>query len=342
MQPVVRPLAQADVAEWDRFVYGAPDATFFHRSGWKRVLERAFGHRCHYLLAEEDGQITGVLPLAEIRSRIFGHRLVSTPFCVYGGVVANGEQATLALIEAACDLANSLGVLDLEVRNVRPFSLAWPEKDLYARFRKRLAPDHDENLKAIPRKQRAMVRKGAQAGLLVDVVDDVSRLYRTYAESVRNLGTPVFSRRYLEILREVFGRDVEILLIHRDGEDLAGVMSFYFRDEVLPYYGGSRGEARNLKANDFMYWTLMRHAVDRGARTFDFGRSKVGTGPYDFKKNWGFEAESLHYAYHLVKATEVPRLDPTNPRYRRTIELWKRLPLPIANSIGPILARHLG
>jgi len=187
-----------------------------------------------------------------------------------------------------------------------------------------------------------MVRKGIKAGLQGEVDSGVERFYAVYAESLRNLGTPVFSRRYLEILQDVFGDACEVLMVLHQGQDVAGVMSFYFRDQVLPYYGGSRPAARQLKGNDFMYWELMRRAAEKGVRLFDYGRSKVGTGSYSFKKNWGFEPEPLHYEYYLVGADQVPQLNPNNPKYRYFIELWKRLPLPLANALGPYLAKSLG
>jgi FemAB-related protein (PEP-CTERM system-associated) len=327
---------------WDAFVENCQEATFFHRAGWRRVLEQAFRHRAHFLYAEQDGQILGVLPLARVRSLLFGHHLVSTPFCVYGGPAALDQAALDALIQGACSLARKLQVDDLELRNPRSVRPDWPAKDLYVTFRKAIDADPEVNMKAIPRKQRAMVRKGIQAGLQGEPDAGVGRLYRVYSESVRNLGTPVFARRYLEILRRVFGDACEVLMIQHQGEDVAGVMSFYFRDQVLPYYGGSRARARSLKANDFMYWDLMCRAAQRGMRLFDYGRSKVGSGSYSFKKNWGFHPEPLSYEYFLVRADQVPQVNPNNPKYRYFIDLWKRLPLPLANRVGPFLAKDLG
>lgn len=335
-------LNSATMPSWDSFVSQCPGATFFHRAGWKAVLEQAFGHRTHYLMAMQDGEIVGVLPLAELRSALFGHHLVSTPFCVYGGVATSSDEVADALIERACQIAENLQVEDLELRNTIRRRSDWPEKDLYVTFRKPIAADQDTNMKSIPRKQRAMVRKGIDAGLAGELDLGIDRLYAIYSESVRNLGTPVFARKYFRILREVFADDCEVVLVRHEGQDIAGVMSFYFRDEVLPYYGGSVAAARELKGNDFMYWDLMCKASERGARLFDYGRSKIGTGPYSFKKNWGFEPTPLHYEYHLVTAKDVPKVDPTNPKYRHFIELWKRLPLPVANGVGPILARSLG
>lgn len=330
-------------ADWDAYVAEADGASFFHRAGWSEVLQRAFGHRPHFLYAQERGVITGVLPLAQVRSMLFGNSLASLPFCVYGGIVADNAAAATALRAEACRLAEELGVGALELRNWRESDADWPVKELYYTFRKQIDPDEEVNLKAIPNRQRAMVRKGIKEGLASEWDTGVERLYRVYAESVRNLGTPVFSRRYLEVLMDVFGQDCSVLMITHEGKDVAGVMNFYFRDEVLPYYGGSTSASRNIKGvNHFMYWELMRRSSEQGCRVFDFGRSKKGTGPYSFKKNFGFEPQPLPYEYYLVKSDSVPELNPLNPKYRLMVETWSKLPLPVANFIGPFIARSLG
>ena len=178
-----------------------------YATGWRRVVSEGLGHRTHFLLAERNGAIEGILPLAEVRSRLFGHGLSSLPGCVYGGVAAEGEEARRALTEAARRLGEDLSVDALEMRNLTRREADWPCKDLYVTFRKEIDPDPEVNLKAIPRKQRAMVRKGIQAGLQASQDDGVERVHGVYAESVRNLGTPVFSKKYFRVLREVFGDD---------------------------------------------------------------------------------------------------------------------------------------
>ena len=338
----VRRLEAGQESRWDSYVQNDPEATFFHRSGWKTVLERAFRHEAFFLYAESEGDIQGVLPLGYIRSRLFGKALISTPFCVYGGVASCNVAARNALEKEAEDLALRLGADYLEMRNRTERRPDWLTKTLYVTFRKELAPDPDENMKAIPRRQRAMVRKGIQAGLRSELDGDVGRLFDAYSQSVRNLGTPVFSRKYLETLMDVFGRDCEVLTVTKDGRTISSVLSFYFRDEVLPYYGGGTSEAKELRANDFMYWEVMRRACERGLRIFDYGRSKRGTGSYHFKKNWGFEPEALPYQYRLVKAKEMPNVNPLNPKYRLFVRLWKCLPLPLSRSLGPLISRNLG
>lgn len=339
---IVKPLEPHAQAGWNDFVRAHPDGTFFHLCEWEKVLTQAFNHRTHYLYTESGGRISGVLPLAEVRSALFGHALISTPFCVYGGILAADADAHRALEQAACDLARELRVDYLEMRNRTPRHPDWPAKDLYVTFRRPIDPDAEKNMAAIPRKQRAMVRKGIQRELSVEIDGGIDRLYAIYSESVRNLGTPVFGRRYLALLAQVFAGQCEVLTVTHAGQGVASVLSFYFRDEVLPYYGGSTSAARALAANDFMYWQVMERAREHGMRLYDFGRSKRGTGSFDFKSHWGFEPQPLSYEYFLVRARELPNLSPTNAKFGRLIELWRRLPLPVTRVIGPPIARYLG
>ena len=327
---------------WDGFVAQCPSATFFHRAGWKRVIERVFRHRAHYLYAERDGVIEGVLPLVHATSQLLGASLTSTAFCVYGGPAAMNDEAARALDAAARALADRLGVGHLEYRTLspQPYQGLVEKSDLYVTFRKAIKPEVEANMQAIPRKQRAMIRKGLKLGLESEIDAGADRLHRVYAESVRNLGTPVFSRRYFEELKREFADDCEILMVTQEGRPVSGVLSFYFRDQVLPYYGGGTREARDLAANDVMYWEVMRRACERGCRLFDFGRSKRGTGAFDFKKNWGFLPEPLHYQFLLRRGDKPPDINPLNPKLRLFIALWKRLPLPIANLLGPPIVRN--
>ena len=338
----VRKLQTGETERWDAFVFSCAEATFFHRVGWKNVLERAFKHRTHYLLAEREGAIVGVLPLTEIKSRLFGHSLVANAFCVYGGIAANDEEARQALDVAAQQLARELQVGHLEYRQLKSTHADWPSQDLYFTFRKAIDPDVEANMLAIPRKQHAMVRKGIKNQLVAEIDADVNRFFTLFADNVKRHGTPALPKRYFALLKQEFGEDCEVLSVLHQGRVISSVLSFYFRDEVLPYYAGDAEDARHLAANDFKYWELMRRACERGYKVFDYGRSKRGTGQFDFKKNWGFEAQPLHYEYYLVKAPKIPEHNPTNPKYRLFIALWKHLPTPVANALGPHIVKHLG
>jgi FemAB-related protein (PEP-CTERM system-associated) len=338
----VKTLDEGTRERWDEFVQSCPQATFFHLSAWTLTVESVLGHRAYCLYAlGDDGSIKGVLPLAHVRSKLFGNSLVSIPFAVYGGVAAVDTVAAQALDAAARELAKNLAVDWLELRNQDMPQDAEHVTDLYVTFRKAIAGDDEANLAAIPRKQRAMVRKGIKAGLQSRIDSGVEDFYSMYSQSVRNLGTPVLPKRWYAALARAFGDQCEVLTVTHDGEPVSSVMSFYFRDEVLPFYGGGAAKARALKANDYMYYALMNQAYARGARVFDYGRSKNGAGSYSFKKNWGFEPEPLHYEYHLVRAQDPPALNPNNPKFKMAIAVWQRLPLPVTQLAGPLVAKYL-
>ena len=332
-----------DESHWDDYVKAHKYGTFFHLARWRHVLEKGLGHKSFYILAEIDGKLVGVLPLAQVKSLLFGHSLVSTPFAVYGGILANSDDVASSLQEKAVEIGSQLNVDFIEFRNQHAPQSDWHTKDLYVTFRKDISDNDEENMQAIPRKQRAMVRKGIKAGLNSTLDLTIDNFFDAYSESVRNLGTPVFPKRYFKVITEVFANDVDILTVRNlNGDLVSSVMSFYYKNEVLPYYGGGTNLARDLKGNDFMYWDLMCHAVKKGARIFDYGRSKKGTGSYSFKKNWGFEPEDLHYSYKLIKAKELPDINPLNPKYQFFIKTWKKLPLNLANILGPLISRNLG
>jgi len=344
--PTVQRLSPHDAsnaARWDAFVLACPSATFFHRSGWQKIMREVFRHDTHFLYVEANGRIEGVLPLAHVKSMLFGNSLVSLPFAVYGGVAATSDAAARELEEEAQRIAQRLGVDHLELRHVAARHADWPLQDLYVTFRKEILPDEEANMLAIPRKQRAMVRKGIKNGLRSDIDADVDRFFALYADNVHRHGTPALPKRYFQALRDEFGQDCDVLTVSApEGRPLSSVLSFYFRDEVLPYYAGDDESARDLAANDFKYWELMRRSCARGLKLFDYGRSKQGTGSYSFKKNWGFEPQPLHYEYRLYKRDAIPQNNPANAKYKLLIETWRRMPIGMANWLGPFVVRNLG
>lgn len=339
---IVTTLKPEQHARWDAYVSRTPDATFFHLAGWLRAIETSTPHRSHALLAERDGEICGILPLVHTRSKLFGSALVSTPFCVYGGVVADDAETRQALLDQACQLAERLQVDYLELRHRSPQTDGWPSKSAHASFRRQLDPEHDANMLAMKRKQRAVVRQAIKNGHQTRFDTELDDFYRIYSTSVRNLGTPVFSRRFFAALQQEFGEQTEVVTIIHDDKPVSALMSFYFRDEVLPYYGGGLPESRGLKSMDFMYWDQICRAVDRGLKQYDFGRSKNDSGPYHYKRHWGFEPQPLCYEYYLVKADSLPNISPNNPKYRYFIKAWKKLPLAVSQRLGPFLSQHLG
>lgn len=336
-----------ECARIDAFVRAHPEATPFHLTAWSRGVAKGCDQTSHTLVAERaDGGLAGFVPLTEVRSPLFGRALVSNGFAVGGGILADSDAAITALGDAAWALAQRLSCPTLELRGGALPGDAWHvDTDTYLGFARPLAESDEAELLAIPRKQRAEVRKALDADLAVTVGrgrDDLKAHYAIYAESVHNLGTPVFPTALFRAVLQEFGECADILTVRHEGRAVASVLSLYFNGTVYPYWGGGTHAARGLRANDRMYFALMAHARAKGCTRFDFGRSKAGTGPAAFKKNWGFEGVPLSYGKRAAPGEAVREINPLDPRYARKVELWKKLPLWVANRVGPHIARGLG
>ena len=327
----------------ERFV-AEQGASLFQRPAWLRAVEQSTGQRACGFITEQMGVITGWLPFTEVRSRLFGNALVSSGFGVGGGICTDSDLAANALVAAAKDHALQNRSAGIELRGgTIPDGVA-VRSDKHCGFVRDLAGDDDAELLAIPRKARAEVRKGLAGDLEVRVgrgPGDLSDHYAVYSESVRNLGTPVFPKPLFVAMIEAFPDTSDILTVSKRGKPIASVLSFYHDGAVMPFWGGGTYAARAERANERMYYELMCHARRRGMARFDFGRSKTGSGPYHFKRNWGFEPQPLTYGYWTAPGAKARDIDPTGEGYSRKIELWKRLPLPVANVLGPLISRGL-
>lgn len=342
----IKQLTSSAFSQWDNYVKNHQQGSFFHLSGWQQVISKSFSHDCYFLYIELAGSIAGVLPLVEVNSKLFGHALISTPFCVYGGAIADTPELVRQLEQEACLLAEKLSVDYLELRYQEKQESTLLLKQAHSTFGCELAEDNEKILASIKKKQRAVIRHSIKNELnfsLESGKKNLNDFYHLLSTSYRNLGTPIFSEIYFENLVGVFGDQVDIALIKSKDDQLSSaVMNFYFNEQVLPYYGGGNDSARGLKSADYMYYQVMCSAREKGYRWYDFGRSKNNSGPYKYKKNWGMEAKSLYYYYHLVNATELPNLSPNNPKYKLFIALWKKLPLKTSQIVGPFLSKFLG
>lgn len=318
--------------------------SLFHRPAWLSAVQVGTGQRAAGLVSERMGIVTGWLPLTEVRSALFGKALVSSGFGVGGGILAEGSEAADALAKQAEAYASQYGFSGIELRG-GPIPRGWDTwSDKHCGFERPLAADDEAELLAIPRKARAEVRKGLSFGHRITIGrgrDDRTAHYACYSESVRNLGTPVFPKRLFAAMLDAFPDSSDILTVWQGATPLASVLSFYHNGAVLPFWGGGSHAARAARANELMYYELMLHARRQGMARFDFGRSKTGSGPFAFKKNWGFEPVPLTYGAWTAPGAPARNIDPTDTSYSRKIELWKKLPLPVANTLGPWIARGL-
>lgn len=330
----------------DSFVAGRSDGEFFHRPHWSRAVERGCGQKSHYLVAEDSsGAIAGCLPLTEIRSFLFGHALVSAGFGTGGGILAADEAAVAALAEAAWALAQKLGCGSVELRG-GALPEGWQRREgVYASFSTALIADPEALLMSLTKRQRYEVKKALGRGLEVSAGNDarhVGGFYRVYRECVRNLGTPVFPAALFEVMADEFGEDCDVLIVWKDGRPVAANFNLYHAGTGQCHWGGGTAEAKSCRANDVMMYAQMRHLAARGCTRADFGRSKLGTGPYERKQCWHLDERPLVYAVRTAEGAAPRDVNPLSPKYRLQVGLWQKLPLPVANFVGPHIARGLG
>ncbi len=281
-------VAAASTAErdWDGYARQAPEAGFFHLSGWRRVVEETFGHRAHYLTARRGERLAGILPLFEMRSALFGRSLVSLPFAIGGGVAADGPEEEAALVAAARDLAEARRVDYLELRSERPLPPAVAPglltKDLYVTFRADLKEGEEALLRRMERKRRQMMSYASRAGFTGRVAGaaELPLFYRLFAQTMHHHGTPVYPRRFLEALLAEHPGETNLFFVEQDGRPLAATLNLLGKGVLMPFYAGhelpERGKPRPRGVDDYLYLALMRWGRDAGFHTFDFGRSKRG------------------------------------------------------------------
>lgn len=341
---LVRPLEDGDHAAWDRFVLDHPHGSPFHLIAWKKSIEQTFGYRPTYLLATgEGGAIRGVLPLFLVQNWLMGKVLISSPFAVYGGILADSADTREALCARARQLGEQFGVKHVEFRNAwEEQTSGLPRLNRYVTFTQAIGPDEAAILETIPRKTRAAVRKSLKSELSSRQETSDPRVFEDlYSRNLRKLGTPSFPPCHFQALLDNFRGMADIREVRLCQKTVAAVFNFYFRDQVLPYYGASDPAYNAAQPNNFMYFDLMRWAGANGYGTFDFGRSKRVKGSYDFKAHWGMVERELPYEVMLIGRKELPNYSPANPVFRLPILCWQRLPLAVTRVLGPHLIRFV-
>jgi FemAB-related protein (PEP-CTERM system-associated) len=309
---------------------------------WKNCIEEVFGYRALYLMAFEGGRVRGCLPLFLVENMLIGRILLSTPFAVYGGVLADSPEVAAAFGDQLTTLGQALSVDHVELRNAYDEQcVGFARISRYVTFTRQIGNSEEAILESIPRKTRYMVRKALKQGFETSVCNERSAAFEDlYDRNLRRLGTPSFPSKFFASLLKNFGSGVDIREVLWNGKVASAVLTFYFRDQVLPYYGASALKLNALAPNNFMYFDLMRRAGKSGYAKFDFGRSKKHAGgSYDFKAYWGMEERELPYEILLVRRKELPNFTPANPIFKLPRKAWQRLPLFVTKGAGPLFIR---
>jgi FemAB-related protein (PEP-CTERM system-associated) len=334
----------AEASEWDSYVASSENAEIYHLFAWKRHFESVFGHDCYYLIARDDkAQTVGVLPLVHQSSRLFGNFLISVPCFNYCGILAHTDQAHAALVDEASRLARELGAGHVELRHRESKSLELPLRSDKVSMLLALPGEEDLLWRGFSSKLRAQIRRPQKEGAVcvsggAELLDD---FYAVFAHNMRDLGTPVFPKRMFADILARFPEHARIFVVRMKDRPVAAGYTLGHRGTLEIPSASSLRAFNRYSPNMLLYWTVLQYAVSQGFKTFDFGRTSRDSGPYRFKKQWGAEATGLSWHYILQEGKALPRINPDNPKYRLAVNLWRRLPVPLANLIGPQVVKHL-
>ena len=330
--------------QWDEYVANHPRARLYHQSAWQPLVEAEFRHETRYLWARDtQGQVAGVLPLVRLKSRLFGDYMVSVPFLNYGGALGRDESTERLLMDEAALWARERGVNHIEFRDEHDRGGEWRQRTDKVTLELELPADADTLWRSIGTKKRTRIRRPTKAGAVVTHggAELLDAFYKVFSRNMRDLGTPVYSRRFFAALLNAFPDQTSLTVITLDGVPAAA--AFLVRDGErmeIPWASALR-EHNRLAVNMLLYWVVLQRSIEEGARVFDFGRSSVGAGTYQFKLQWGAEPRQLFWHYWLSHANAMPNLTPSNPKFQLAIKAWQRLPVPVANLIGPHIVRNL-
>jgi FemAB-related protein (PEP-CTERM system-associated) len=338
--PIVSIATRSDAVAWEAFVESRGDAAGYHSWRWRRVFADAFGHEPIYLVARQGHAITGVLPLVHIKSLLFGCSMTSLPFVNYGGVMADAHDTKEALIDAALSVARDRGCGHVELRHtVRQFP-ELPCKQHKVAMRLALA---DGMFERLDRKLRNQIRKAEKSGLTVERGGEelVGDFYDVFAHNMRDLGTPVYSKRLFKEVLRVFPERAQVHVVRLNGQPVAAGMTYRTRTTVQLPWASSIREYNSLCPNILLYWDAIQFAQERFASVFDMGRSTPDEGTFKFKAQWGAVPVPLHWEYHMATERELPNLSPANPKYHFAIALWQKLPIAVTRRVGPMIVRTI-
>jgi len=333
-------LKRYDEDVWDAFVHESNDATFYHQIGWRYVVENSYGFKSIYLVAEEKGRIRGILPLFLIKSKIFGRKLISVSFAPYGGACADDTSIERMLIEGAKELADKYDVKFVEFRYLKNSGIDLPTFTRYYTFILRLNSDPEVVWQRFSKKVRNSTRKAIKSGLRVERCKDyINEFYKIHSKNMHHLGTPTHDKRFFKNVLKTFPEQTDLVVVKYRDEIIAGTILLYFKDTVISGWAGSLREYLSLCPNNLMYWKIIKDACRNGYRFFDFGRSLINSGTFRFKKAWATEPIQLRYQFYLPNSKQIPDISMQNPKRKRFAEIWRKIPYPIANVIGPKLRK---
>ena len=333
-----------DESAWHSFIQSASLATAYHQFGWKHVISKSFGHHCYYLAAIDDaGEWQGMLPLVHMRSKLFGNFIVSVPYVNYGGLLIRSEAAVTPLLNEAERLRCTAGASHVELRHLSYCLEDQPSRQHKVTMLLGLADNIDDQWRTFNAKVRNQVRKAEKNGLhcVIGQLELLDAFYQVFARNMRDLGTPVYSKKFFRNVLATFSDSTKIIAVYHEGNVIAAGIALWFKKTLEIPWASSIRDYKAYCPNNMLYWQAIQFAIEHGFKTFDFGRSTPNEGTYHFKKQWGAQPRQLHWQYLMAKDASMPSLNPSNPKYQIAIRVWQRLPLPLTKALGPHIVRNI-
>ena len=338
-------LEREEEKAWDSYILNSNSSTFYLQIGWRNVVEKTYKHKPIYLIAKEQGEIKGVLPLFLMRSMIFGKKLVSVPFAPYGGVCADNKAIENALIDEAKRMTKECGADYLELRclneNGIGLGLGLAANNSYITFILNLSQDPNIVWKGFNNKVRNAIRKALKSNLEIRSDNNIGDFYRLYTKNMRDLGTPPHSYAFLKNLLHEFPEHTKIVRVQYPGTTIASLFLVSFKHTMISGWAASDRAYQNFNPNNLLYWGVIKSGCEEGYKYFDFGRSIYDSGTFRFKKPWGAEPEQLCYQYYLCNMKNMPDTSQSNPKRQRFVKFWRKLPIRLATTAGPLIRKGI-
>jgi serine/alanine adding enzyme len=341
----VRSYRDADREKWDQYVLRTKNSSCYHLAGWKKVIENSFSQKTHYLLSEDqDCKINGILPLVQLKSAIFGNFMISLPYFNYGGISADNEEVRAELLNEAIKIAEKGKAGHIEFRDIEKHQNGLPAKTAKVSMQLTFPGASERLFESLPSKLRSQIRKPEKEGMHARIgkIEELGSFYKVFSINMRDLGTPVYSRTFFQNILREFSEATWICSVYNKNEEpVASGFLVGLRETMEIPWASSLRAFNRLSPNMLLYWSVLKFACDQGYEHFDFGRSTPEEGTYKFKEQWGAKPVQLYWHYWLRDGSELPEINPKNPRYQFAIRAWQKLPVSLTKIVGPWIVKNL-
>ena len=340
---IIISLLNDEIDDWNKYASTNPSASIYHRTEWRDIIQNSFGHESYYFLSRnKNGKINGILPLIRLQSRLFGNFMISMPYFNYGGAVADNPIIEERLMYTANAHAGNMGISHIEYRDDISRE-GMPARTDKITMILSLPKSEDELWQGFTPKLRAQIKRPQRENPVlysggIEYLDD---FYSVFARNMRDLGTPVYSKTFFYNILCSFPSEALIMIVHLADKPVAAGFLLGHKEVLEIPWASTLKSANHLSINMLLYWEVLRYAVVNGYRYFDFGRSTKNSGTFRFKRQWGAQPKQLHWHYWLKSNSDLPLLNPSNPKYALMINIWKRLPVPVTKWLGPKIVKNL-